>query len=1116
MRYGGDREGDQLGLPQGEGASGSKSTREEEQSRELKRRLKPFDEKPVNLSDCQTEEQYMAERKFVFLHHFSGKEDVLGTEMMKAAVQNKIKLEVISVDKDSNSGDLLAAEPYESHYKMATEGMIDGYHAGWPCTTFSRLRWRAQEGMPGPVRSREFPYGFPTNSVRRQEECDAGTVMLARSLNMAEAVERGKGGSTIGGFSTLENPPPSEHPEHQSAWEMRETECHIKKWKPFQVKFNTCVYQQKTPLGKRHYKPQMFVGSLRGLPGLRGECQCGDAGHESIVGVQRSRASATYPEELCVNYAALAMEHFKMMGHVEYLRKKLRHVETHINKMKRKAETLGAEPTPSKRPCSPFRGPKLEGPPSAVVESEWHGHHEVHEWRGGHGKREALKASTAKKEDPVQAVYVGGMRHPARTLRSMGVAQSLGVKIQGAWNHFSEANPQTMETAERYGTKECELDPEVILKWKETLKTLLEAKDPPGVQLVDNREYKSKLDAELFESWIEKSADPDTCIPDWIRDGVPLGIECKIPVRGIFPPSDEKGPPLETEDETATICRGDLINYMSVEENKEHAVDELERYERNKYLFRLTVDEAERDFRRRTLSRLGLILKEREDKTLKKRIVIDMRRSNGNLKAHLPERLVLPRPMDAIQMVRDMCGVDRGDNWPAEARWGSEFILIDVTDAFMSFGVRKEEWGHCLSPSPLGEGIGLVCFTALLFGFKTAPLLYSRLAAQVSRFLQACVPPQIGVHQTYLDDSLWFMQGPLVYRNKAISMILYTMAALGMKVALAKGHRAGTAQWIGVTFSLVNNEKIVMGLPEQFMKDTINVFESWATMGFAPMKSLRSVAGRMSWVAGVLPRTRWTVSVLYAILKDEEKRDYMDDSKKKNNKKGLFPVVRLEQTRLWLVKYLTKAMEMPLRQFAIKPKQYAEISITTDASPEGLGGYLVVNRKMIAAFSSKVTEEDADTLGFELGTSASQGKVEALALLVALKTWAKKIPQGLVEIRVQSDSIVALAVADKLAASSPGLNFLGACLGIQLEALQVERLKTTHVPGPANDVADFLSRPSKWRVQSKPAVLSDCPISYPEGRGDEFYELPSPQSQPGLWGRSEALPLHNAWVALRM
>ena len=110
---------------------------------------------------------------------------------------------------------------------------------------------------------------------------------------------------------------------------------------------------------------------------------------------------------------------------------------------------------------------------------------------------------------------------------------------------------------------------------------------------------------------------------------------------------------------------------------------------------------------------------------------------------------------------------------------------------------------------------------------------------------------------------------------------------------------------------------------------------------------------------------------------------------------------------------------------------------------------------------------------------------------------------------------MALAMADKLSASSRGLNFLRACLAIQLEVLHVERLKTTHVPGPANDIADFLSRPSKWREVSKPAALLDCPISYPEGKDEDFYELPSPRSQPGRWGKSEALPLRNAWVALR-
>ena len=41
---------------------------------------------------------------------------------------------------------------------------------------------------------------------------------------------------------------------------MKETVAFIQKWKPFQVRFDTCVYQRKTPLGRRHFKPQMFVG----------------------------------------------------------------------------------------------------------------------------------------------------------------------------------------------------------------------------------------------------------------------------------------------------------------------------------------------------------------------------------------------------------------------------------------------------------------------------------------------------------------------------------------------------------------------------------------------------------------------------------------------------------------------------------------------------------------------------------------------------------------------------------------------------------------------------------------------------------------------------------------
>ena len=744
--------------------------------------------------------------------------------------------------------------------------------------------------------------------------------------------------------------------------------------------------------------------------------------------------------------------------------------------------------------------------------SGWHGHHAVHDWRGGMGKHESLRNSQAKQADPRQQCYLGGMRHPARVIRTMGNAQSLGVKVRAAWEFFVDKYPEVVEVAEKYGTEDCQLDKEIVEGWNEVLKEIVNAPENDQVILTENKIYKSALDADLLEGWIRASADPDVVIPTWVREGVPLGIEKRIPCTGIFPPSDEAGPALASEDAVSSIIRGDLLNYMSVEDNKGAAIEELKRYQENKYLYTLSAEEAEKSFPRRTVSKLGLILKQREDGSTKKRIIVDMRRSQGNLKAHLPERLILPRPMDVISMTRDVFDKEGPRKTSNQEMWGSEYVLIDVTDAFMSFGIHKEERGHCISPFPkmTSSDPDLVCFTALLFGGKTAPLLYSRLASLVSRILQAITMPEVGIHQTYLDDSLWFFQGPLAQRNKAISLVIHTMSALGLKVSFAKGHRSSCIQWIGITFKLVNNEKIVMGLPEQFLADTIEMLKSWEKRGYVPVRELRSMAGRMSGVAGVLPRSRWTVAVLYAVLKDEDR-----PGREKGGKHGLFPVKRMEQTRVWLQTYLEKAAAVPMRVFHLKPSKVAEVSLTTDASPEALGGYLVINGALIAAFASRVTDKDAQTLGFEKGSSASQGTVEALAIVVALKLWRAKIPQGLLEIRIQSDSIVALALSERLAASSPGLNFLGAELGVIMEDMLVEQLKTCHVPGPANTVADYLSRPSKWRTHSKPALLGDIPVTFPEGRDEDFYALPSPRRWPNLWGQSEDLPLHKAWEALR-
>ena len=90
--------------------------------------------------------------------------------------------EVVSVEKEWGQ-DLIADEPFAMHLKWAKE---DAYHSGFPCGTFSRLRFRKAPGMLGPVRSREELYGIWSNSAKQQEECDLGTIMMSRSCAVAE------------------------------------------------------------------------------------------------------------------------------------------------------------------------------------------------------------------------------------------------------------------------------------------------------------------------------------------------------------------------------------------------------------------------------------------------------------------------------------------------------------------------------------------------------------------------------------------------------------------------------------------------------------------------------------------------------------------------------------------------------------------------------------------------------------------------------------------------------------------------------------------------------------------------------------------------------------------
>ena len=139
------------------------------------------------------------------------------------------------------------------------------------------------------------------------------------------------------------------------------------------------------------------------------------------------------------------------------------------------------------------------------------------------------------------------------------------------------------------------------------------------------------------------------------------------------------------------------------------------------------------------------------------------------------------------------------------------------------------------------------------------------------------------------------------------------------------------------------------------------------------------------------------------------------------------------------------------------------MGIITDASPRGIGAILFEidadsgNLVALAAVEAPVTKGDAEWLGIPWDDPAGQGPLEGWAILAGIKKWSAQFEGQ--SIIIKSDSIVALAMAEKGASKSPVLNWIGAELSIRAERIRMGKLVGQHIPGAWNVEADWLSRP---------------------------------------------------------
>jgi hypothetical protein len=273
--------------------------------------------------------------------------------------------------------------------------------------------------------------------------------------------------------------------------------------------------------------------------------------------------------------------------------------------------------------------------------------------------------------------------------------------------------------------------------------------------------------------------------------------------------------------------------------------------------------------------------------------------------------------------------------------------------------------------------------------------LFGRFAALLGRLLQSTVDDHKVRIQVYMDDPLVAVLGGASYRRRVIAMIATTLAALGVKVAWKKCQRGRAIDWIGISFTAMWAQKVVrLGLQQKMISEITASTSRILGRGVASVRDVRSLAGKISWCAGVLTHLRWTAAVLYAVLAsrdrdvasgtEESRRQRRQDQRRKEH---LIPVKRF---RLALV-YVGALFEQvprtgPVRRTVhLKPLE-PQWMLIVDASPWGLGAVLVdVTTLMVKeALESKLTSDDETLFDIKIGEASAQGIVETLAVWMAL------------------------------------------------------------------------------------------------------------------------------------
>ena len=337
---------------------------------------------------------------------------------------------------------------------------------------------------------------------------------------------------------------------------------------------------------------------------------------------------------------------------------------------------------------------------------------------------------------------VGGLRQAHRAVEKLVGWQTVGAELRRCLDTVLQENPHMLHVVKSLGAEPEHKDTDVRLV-QSKLASLFKLKDIPR---------QSGVWSELLQALVRASGDPDHHAATWPKEGAPFGIAEEIPSSGgVFPPV----PDSEQDSEAAKLdnweeLRGVDYNYKSYEEHREQA-DLLFRRELDAGFARASAkrEELESEVGPLVPAAIGVVAKAKPGGGHKYRLVHDLRRNGVNAKIKFPERLVLPRLRDAMD---DALTLLEHVRRPQErVMW----LSLDFKDAFKQLPTRPSERRF------LAGQIDDCWFyyRTVLFGVRTGPLVWCRLAALVARATQSLTASSESRLELFIDDPLIALRG---------------------------------------------------------------------------------------------------------------------------------------------------------------------------------------------------------------------------------------------------------------------------------------------------------------------------------------------------------------------